>query len=108
MPENIIEMTDVYKSFNGKTVHRGINLFVRRGEIITVLGESGVGKSVLLKEINGLVKPDSGKVVVLGGDTAQMDERQLVRIRKETGMLFQGSALFDSLTVEENIAYPLS
>ncbi len=107
MSENIIEMTDVCKSFNGKMVHRGINLFVRKGEIITVLGESGVGKSVLLKEINGLVKPDSGKVVVLGEDTAQMDERQLVRIRKETGMLFQGSALFDSLTVEENIAYPL-
>ncbi len=107
MSENIIEMTDVCKSFNGKVVHRGINLFVRSGEIITVLGESGVGKSVLLKEINGLVKPDSGKVVVLGEDTAQMDETQLVRIRKETGMLFQGSALFDSLTVEENIAYPL-
>ena len=107
MSENIIEMTSVRKSFDGKPVHRGINLFVRRGEIISVLGESGVGKSVLLKEINGLIRPDSGKVVVLGEDTAQMDERQLVRIRKETGMLFQGSALFDSLTVEENIAYPL-
>ncbi|MDE0519584.1 MAG: ATP-binding cassette domain-containing protein, partial [Candidatus Dadabacteria bacterium] len=85
MSENIIEMTDVCKSFDGKIVHRGINLSVRSGEIITVLGESGVGKSVLLKEINGLVKPDSGKVVVLGEDTVQMDEKQLVKIRKDTG-----------------------
>ncbi len=107
MSENIIEITDVHKSFDGKPVHRGINLFVRRGEILTVLGESGVGKSVLLKEINGLIKPDSGKVMVLGEDTVHMDEKQLIKIRKETGMLFQGSALFDSLTVEENIAYPL-
>ncbi|MCY4261797.1 MAG: ATP-binding cassette domain-containing protein [Candidatus Dadabacteria bacterium] len=107
MSKNIIEITDVFKSFDGKPVHKGINLFVRSGEIITVLGESGVGKSVLLKEINGLVRPDSGKVMVLGENTVQMDEKQLVRIRKETGMLFQGSALFDSLTVEENIAYPL-
>ncbi len=61
MSENIIEMTDVCKSFDGKIVHRGINLSVRSGEIITVLGESGVGKSVLLKEINGLVKPDRWK-----------------------------------------------
>ena len=107
MSKNIIEITDVFKSFDGKSVHKGINLFVRSGEIITVLGESGVGKSVLLKEINGLLRPDSGKVMVLGENTLQMDEKQLVRIRKETGMLFQGSALFDSLTVEENIAYPL-
>lgn len=107
MSENIIEITDVFKSFDEKAVHNGINLFVRRGEILTVLGESGGGKSVLLKEIIGLIRPDSGKVVVLGEDTARMDEKHLVRIRKETGMLFQGSALFDSLTVEENIAYPL-
>jgi len=102
--ENIIEITDVHKSFDGKPVHRGINLFVRQGEILTVLGESGVGKSVLLKEINGLIKPDSGKVMVLGEDTVHMDEKRLIKIRKETGRLFQGSALLDSLTVEENIA----
>lgn len=103
----MIEMTDVHKSFDGRPVHAGIDLTVREGEILTVLGESGVGKSVLLKEINGLVKPDRGSVVVLGSDTAGMSERELVGVRKEIGMLFQGAALFDSLTVEENIAYPL-
>lgn len=107
MERNIIEMTDVHKSFGERHVHRGINLSVREGEILTVLGGSGVGKSVLLKEINGLVKPDRGRVVVLGRDTVGMSERELVGVRKEIGMLFQGSALFDSLTVEENVAYPL-
>ena len=105
--QNVIEMTDVHKSFDGRSVHAGINLTVREGEILTVLGESGVGKSVLLKEINGLVKPDRGRVVVLGRDTVGMGERELVAVRKEMGMLFQGAALFDSLTVEENVAYPL-
>lgn len=107
MARNTIEMTDVYKSFDEKPVHRGVNLSVGQGEILTVLGGSGVGKSVLLKEINGLVKPDRGRVVVLGRDTVGMSERELVGVRKEIGMLFQGSALFDSLTVEENVAYPL-
>ncbi len=107
MSENVIVMEDVYKAFDGKPVHCGINFSVKRGEIFTVLGESGVGKSVLLKEITGLVKPDRGKVVILGEDTLGMTERELVKIRKEIGMLFQHSALFDSLTVFENIAYPL-
>ena len=107
MPENIIEMTQVRKFFDGRAVHDGINLFVRKGEILSVMGESGVGKSVLLKEIIGLVKPDGGRILVLGEDTTAMSERELVGVRKKIGMLFQGSALFDSLTVEENIAYPM-
>lgn len=107
MTENVIEMADVRKSFDGRPVHRGIDLSVKKGEIITVMGRSGSGKSVLLKEINGLLKPDAGSVKVHGRDTVGLTEREMVENRKEIGMLFQGSALFDSLTVAENIAYPL-
>lgn len=107
MPETVIEITDVHKSFDGKPVHRGINLTVEKGEIITVMGRSGSGKSVLLKEINGLLKPDAGSVTVHGRNTVGLTEREMVETRKQIGMLFQGSALFDSLTVAENIAYPL-
>ncbi|NIP31277.1 MAG: ATP-binding cassette domain-containing protein [Candidatus Dadabacteria bacterium] len=105
--ENIIELIEVYKSFDSKAVHKGLNLTVKAGENITVLGGSGGGKSVLLKEINGLITPDSGDVIVMGKNIVTMNENELTEIRKDIGMLFQGSALFDSLTVEENIAYPL-
>lgn len=105
--EKIIELIDVYKSFDEKNVHRGINLSISKGEKITVLGGSGSGKSVLLKEINGLIRPDSGQVLIEGKNIANMEESELIKVRKNIGMLFQGSALFDSLTVEENIAYPL-
>ncbi len=103
----IIELKDVYKSFDSKEVHTGVTLSIRRDENITVLGGSGSGKSVLLKEITGLLKPDSGQVIVEGEDIVPMDENKLVHVRKKMGMLFQGAALFDSLTVYENIAYPL-
>ncbi len=105
--EFIIELKDVHKSFGLKEVHRGLTLPVRKGETITVLGGSGTGKSVLLKEITGLLKPDKGEVIIEGEDIVPMDEEELIHIRKKMGMLFQGSALFDSLTVAENIAYPL-
>ena len=88
-------------------MHNGVNLSIQRGENITVLGGSGSGKSVLLKEITGLLKPDKGKVIIEGENIVLMDERELVNVRKKIGMLFQGAALFDSLTVEENIAYPI-
>lgn len=110
MPENykeIIKLVDVHKAFSGKPVHKGINLDVKEGENITVLGGSGSGKSVLLKEINGLIRPDKGDVFVMGSNIVEMNEKELTEIRKDIGMLFQGSALFDSLTVAENIAYPL-
>lgn len=107
MPEEIIGIKNVYKAFNSKEVHTGVTLSIKKGENITVLGGSGSGKSVLLKEITGLLKPDSGDVIVEGQNIVPMDERELVNVRKNIGMLFQGSALFDSLTVEENIAYPL-
>jgi phospholipid/cholesterol/gamma-HCH transport system ATP-binding protein len=103
----IIELKDVHKSFDSKQVHTGVNLSIRRGENITVLGGSGSGKSVLLKEIIGLIKPDEGEVLIENEDIVPMDESELVHVRKKMGMLFQGAALFDSLTVAENIAYPL-
>ncbi|MEQ9618337.1 MAG: ABC transporter ATP-binding protein [Deltaproteobacteria bacterium] len=105
--EIIIDIKDVYKSFGPKEVHSGLTLSIRKGENITVLGGSGSGKSVLLKEITGLLKPDSGDVIVEGENIVPLDENDLVGVRKKMGMLFQGAALFDSLTVEENIAYPL-
>lgn len=105
--ERIIELEDVTKSFGDKKVHLGINLSVFKGETITVLGGSGSGKSVLLKEVNGLIRPDSGRVCIKGEYIENMDEGELTEIRKNIGMLFQGAALFDSLTVQENIAYPL-
>jgi phospholipid/cholesterol/gamma-HCH transport system ATP-binding protein len=103
----IVELKDVYKSFNSKEVHTGVTLAIRRDESITILGGSGSGKSVLLKEITGLVRPDSGQIIIEGEDIVPMDENELVHVRKKIGMLFQGAALFDSLTVHENIAYPL-
>src|ERR1700752_5387926 len=105
--EFIIELKEVHKSFNSKEVHSGVPLSIKRDETITILGGSGSGKSVLLKEITGLVKPDSGQVIIEGEDIVPMDESGLVHVRKKIGMLFQGAALFDSLTVAENIAYPL-
>jgi len=107
MSEEIIGINNVYKAFDTKEVHNGVNLSIQRGENITVLGGSGSGKSVLLKEITGLLKPDSGDVIVDGDNIIHMNETELVNVRKKIGMLFQGAALFDSLTVEENIAYPL-
>lgn len=107
MADEIIGINNVYKAFDTKEVHNGVNLSIQRGENITVLGGSGSGKSVLLKEITGLLKPDKGKVIIEGENIVPMDERELVNVRKKIGMLFQGAALFDSLTVEENIAYPI-
>ncbi len=107
MSNVIIEFTDVYKSFNGLPVHNGINLSILKGEIMSLLGGSGSGKSVLLKELIGLIKPDKGDIMVFGKNVTQMKEDELIRLREHVGLLFQGAALFDSLTVFENIAYPL-
>jgi len=107
MSNIIIEFKNVYKSFNGILVHNGINLSILEGEIISLLGGSGSGKSVLLKELIGLMKPDKGDILVLDNNVSQMNEEALIELREHIGMLFQGAALFDSLTVFENIAYPL-
>ena len=95
----------VEKSFNGKPVHNGVDLSVRNGEIITLVGGSGDGKSVLLKQIIGLMKPDRGEIFVRGREITSMSEFALHKAMREVGMVFQGSALFDSLSVRENIAY---
>jgi len=105
--KKIIELINVHKTFGQKIVHNGVDLDIFEGEKITVLGGSGSGKSVLLKEINGLLSPDSGKVVIDGSDITTMPESELINVRKNIGMLFQGSALFDSLPVWDNVAYTL-
>jgi phospholipid/cholesterol/gamma-HCH transport system ATP-binding protein len=97
----------LHKSFGGKKVLRGIDLQVRRGETLVILGGSGSGKSVLLRHTIGLMRPDRGRVVVDGTDLTGRSEEELVEVRKKVGMLFQGGALFDSMNVFENVAYPL-
>lgn len=104
---DIIEFREVYKSFNGIRVHDGINLKIKEGEILALIGGSGSGKSVLLKELIGLFKPDKGEIFVFGRDVVPLKEEEMIEVRREVSYLFQSSALFDSLTVYENIAYPL-
>ncbi len=103
----MIEMTDVHKSFGRQKVHSGINLNVVKGAITVIIGPSGTGKSVLLKEMMGLVLPDSGKITVDGVDIETATKSRLLELRKKFGMLFQNAALFDSMTVSENVAFPL-
>jgi len=103
----MIELKDIYKSFDGKDVLLGVNLKVEKGESVVVIGGSGSGKSVLLKHIIGLLKPDRGTVIVDSTDLSQIDEDGLHEIRKKFGMLFQSAALFDSMKVWENVGFGL-
>ncbi|MBM4273438.1 MAG: ABC transporter ATP-binding protein [Deltaproteobacteria bacterium] len=103
----MIKIIDLVKSFNGQRVLDGINLEIPTAQITVVIGKSGVGKSVLLKHIVGLLKPDSGQVLVDGQDITLFSGRKLQEFRKRFAVLFQGGALFDSLNVFENIAFPL-
>ena len=103
----MIEITDLYKSFGSLQVLRGVNLTVEKGESMTVIGGSGSGKSVLIKHIIGLLFPDRGQVAVDGQVLNDLDEEGLNDVRKKFGMLFQGAALFDSLTVWENVGFGL-
>jgi phospholipid/cholesterol/gamma-HCH transport system ATP-binding protein len=105
--EIAIELRDVHKAFRGNRVLRGVSLRIPAGATFTILGGSGSGKSVCLKHMIGLLKPDAGRVLVLGRDITDMSERQLVDVRKDVSMIFQSAALFDSLSVYENVAYPL-
>jgi len=98
---------DLHKSFGSKPVLRGVNLQVREGETMVILGGSGSGKSVLLRHTIGLLSPDRGRVTVDGTDITGLGEEDLVPVRKKVGMLFQGGALFDSMDVFENVAYAL-
>jgi phospholipid/cholesterol/gamma-HCH transport system ATP-binding protein len=102
-----IIVRDLRKTFRGQRVLNGINLRVERGETLAVLGRSGGGKSVLLKLLIGLQTADSGAILVAGQDITKTSERQLNEIRKKIGFLFQQAALYDSLTVEENVIFPL-
>lgn len=103
----IVELRGFRKSFGLKVVHRDINLKVRRGECLGLLGGSGAGKSVILRSLIGLERPDGGQVLVEGEDITKLKDRELVRIRKKIAYVFQGGALFDSMSVYENLAYPL-
>ncbi len=103
----MINLADIHKSFGGNVVLDGLNLFIEKGEVTVVIGQSGGGKSVLLKHIIGLLRPDSGRVEIDGNDITTFNDRQLNEIRKRFGMLFQEAALFDSMTVSQNVAFPL-
>lgn len=103
----MIEIIDVHKSFDGKPVLKGVNLTINKGETFTIIGRSGEGKSVLLKHIIGLLTPDKGKIIIDGEDISCYNSRQMTRLRRRFGMLFQGSALFDSMTVDENVGLGL-
>jgi phospholipid/cholesterol/gamma-HCH transport system ATP-binding protein len=103
----VIAVEDLHKSFGTQKVLNGINLRVKRGETLAVLGRSGTGKSVLLRLIIGLEKPDSGSVLIHGQDIAGLALDRMGEIRMKMGFLFQHAALYDSLTVEQNVAFPL-
>ncbi|MGN6543127.1 MAG: ABC transporter ATP-binding protein [Ginsengibacter sp.] len=105
--ENVISIMDLYKSFGEKHVLRGVNLEVKNKENVVVLGRSGTGKSVLIKIICGLLKPDQGSVNVLGKEVELLNEKELQQLRLQIGFSFQSSALYDSMTVKENLAFPL-
>jgi phospholipid/cholesterol/gamma-HCH transport system ATP-binding protein len=102
-----IEFRQVYKAFDEQPVLEDVSFEVRRGEMVAVLGRSGVGKSVTLKHILGFLKPDTGQVFVGGREVSALSEEELVDIRRRVTMVFQSGALFDSLTVGENVAYPM-
>ena len=107
MPEVAIQFRKVSKRLGRKEVLRGIDLDVAPGESLVIIGRSGTGKSVLLKHVVGLLRPDDGTVHVNGVDVASLEEKELLELREQMGMLFQGGALFDSMTIGENVGLAL-
>jgi phospholipid/cholesterol/gamma-HCH transport system ATP-binding protein len=103
----IIVVKNIKKSFDGQPVLRGVNLQIEEGKVTAIIGGSGCGKSVLLKHMIGLIKPDEGEVLIRGKNIARMSKAELNEIRKKMGMVFQGSAMFDSLTIGENVSMAL-
>ena len=103
----MIRVEDIHKSFDGSKVLKGLSLNVEKGEIVAIIGPSGEGKSVLLKHMSGLMQPDRGRVVVDGKDLCCLSGGELRRLRSRFGFLFQSGALFDSMTVFDNVAFPL-
>ncbi len=104
----MIEVKNIQKSFNGKVIIEDVNAVMKAGQCNLIIGASGSGKTVLMKCMVGLFQPESGEILYDGTSFTKMNEEQRTAIRKEIGMLFQGSALFDSLNVEENILFPLN
>lgn len=106
-PDVFFEFREVSKAFEGNVVLNRVSFTVRKGETCVIMGRSGVGKSVTLKHILGFLKPDSGRIIIEGQDVTDFTERQFQEVRRKVTMVFQSGALFDSLTVRENIAFPL-
>lgn len=107
MTSPVITVNNVVTRLGGNTIHDGVSLSVPRGEVVALIGGSGTGKSVLLKEIIGLLKPTSGRIHLFGEDVWAADDAHLMALRRRYGVLFQDGALFSSLTVEQNVAAPL-
>jgi phospholipid/cholesterol/gamma-HCH transport system ATP-binding protein len=103
----MIRLIDLYKSFGENHVLRGADLTIEKGETMVIIGQSGSGKSVLLKHLIGLLKPDSGEIYIDGTEITRLSEYEVQRLMKKFGMLFQGAALFDSMTVAENVSFGL-
>ena len=103
----IVSVRDVYKSFDDNNVLNGVYLDLYKGENIVVMGRSGSGKSVLIKIIIGLMKPDQGVVKILGKEVHKLSKQELIELRLKIGFLFQSNALYDSMTVRENLEFPL-
>jgi phospholipid/cholesterol/gamma-HCH transport system ATP-binding protein len=102
-----LEIKNFQKSFGNKVVHKNVTFSVDKGECVGLIGGSGVGKSVILRSVIGLEKPDSGQIWIAGKEVSQLSESELIPIRKKVAYAFQGGALFDSMTVFQNLAYPL-
>lgn len=103
----MIQIVDLHKTFRGKKVLRGLNLDIKKGETVVVIGQSGSGKSVLIKHMIGILKPDKGEIFIDGTEICCLSEDEFYKLRRKFGMLFQGAALFDSLTVGQNVAFGL-
>lgn len=103
----MIETRNISKRFGAQQVLAGVDLKIESGEAVAIVGRSGCGKSILLKHIIGLLAPDTGEVLIDGKEIAHLPERELLEVRRQFGLLFQSAALFDSLTVKENVAFPL-
>src|SRR5512138_190529 len=107
MASAIVEVTGLRKSFEGTEVLRGLDFSVSKGDTFVVMGGSGSGKTVMLRLVAGLIRPDSGRLRVFGHGIERLTEEELLPLRRRMGYVFQGAALFDSLSVRENVAYPL-
>src|SRR5689334_11348287 len=106
--EAVVSIRNLYKAFGTNRVLQGVDMDLFQGENLVVLGRSGTGKSVLIKIIAGLLKPDSGTVAVLGREVPKLDAKELNELRLELGFSFQNSALYDSMSVKENLLFPLT